>query len=109
MVSGRNTAPALTAASEAYEGRGVHFVGIVYQDTKERAVGFLDEFGRGANYSYVVDADSRVTVELGVFGIPETYFVDAQGVIRGKVQGAVDAVVLVSTIEDMLAGRDMGG
>ena len=101
--------PALTAASEAYAGRGVRFVGIVYQDSKERAVGFLDEFGRGANYSYVVDADSRVTVELGVFGIPETYFVDAQGVIRGKVQGAVDAVVLVSTIEDMLAGRDIDG
>lgn len=98
--------PILTAASEAFEGRGVHFVGIVYQDREGPAVGFLDEFGRGTNYSYVNDVDSRATIELGVFGVPETYFVDAAGAIRAKVQGQVDAVALIQTIEDLLAGRD---
>lgn len=97
--------PALTAASTAYQDRGVHFVGILYQDRKAPAVAFLDEFGRGENYSYVVDPDSRATVELGVFGVPETYFVDAQGIIRGKVQGQITAEVLVRTLEDLLAGR----
>jgi len=98
--------PILTAASAAYEGRGVHFVGILYQDREAAAVRFLDELGRGANYSYVVDDGSRATVELGVFGVPETYFVDSDGVIRGKVQGPVNTTVLISTIEDLLAGRD---
>ncbi len=98
--------PALTGAAEVYGELGVEFVGIVYQDSNEQAIGFLDEFGRGGDhYSYVVDPDSRATVELGVFGVPETYFVDAEGIIRGKVQGEVNPVLLVRAIEDVLAGR----
>jgi cytochrome c biogenesis protein CcmG/thiol:disulfide interchange protein DsbE len=98
--------PVLTAASEVYQDRDVHFIGIVYQDREASAIGFLDDFGRGVNYSYVVDPESRATVELGVFGIPETYFVDRDGIIRGKVQGEVNANVLIATIEDRLAGRE---
>jgi cytochrome c biogenesis protein CcmG/thiol:disulfide interchange protein DsbE len=98
--------PVLTTASSVYDGRGVHFVGILYQDRAAQGIEFLDEFGRGTNYSYVVDADSRATVELGVYGIPETYFVDASGVIRAKVQGEVSAGVLIDTIEALLAGRE---
>lgn len=98
--------PALTGTSGVYGDRGVEFIGIVYQDSKSQAIGFLDEFGRGGeHYRYVVDPDSRATVELGVFGVPETYFVDAEGIIRGKVQGEVNPVLLVRAIEDVLAGR----
>lgn len=99
--------PALTAAAAAYESRGVHFVGILYQDRKGPAVAFLDEFGRGDNYSYVDDPDSRATVELGVFGVPETYFVDAEGIVQGKVQGQITEVVLVNALESILAGRNL--
>lgn len=97
--------PALNWASDAYADRGVHFVGVLYQDERQPAMEFLDELGWGTNYSYVVDDDSRATVELGVFGVPETYFVDAEGIIRGKVQGEVSQGVLVSTLDDILAGR----
>lgn len=98
--------PALTWASAAYADRDVTFVGILYQDDVGPAVGFLDEFGRGGeNYLYVNDAGSRAIVELGTFGVPETYFVDAAGIVRGKVQGEVDEAVLVSTLESILAGE----
>lgn len=100
--------PALTGASAAYaeDGQPVHFVGVLYQDQPGPAIAFLDELGRGENYSYVVDEGSRATVELGVFGVPETYFVDADGIIRGKVQGQVSASTLTRTIDDLLAERD---
>lgn len=100
--------PALSSASAAYaeDGSPVHFVGVLYQDEPAPAIAFLDELGRGENYSYVIDEGSRATVELGVFGVPETYFVDADGIIRGKVQGQVTANTLVRTIDDLLAGRD---
>lgn len=98
--------PVLTAASEVYQDRGVHFIGIVYQDRESAAIGFLDQFGRGVNYTYVMDPDSRATVELGVFGIPETYFVDREGIIRGKVQGEISPSLLLATIEDLIAGRE---
>jgi cytochrome c biogenesis protein CcmG/thiol:disulfide interchange protein DsbE len=102
----RSEHPTLTSASAAYENRGVRFVGVSYQDQPAAAIAFLDELGRGANYSYVVDPDSRATVEFGVFGVPETFFVDAEGIIRARVQGEVSPTVLGRTVEDLLAGRN---
>jgi cytochrome c biogenesis protein CcmG/thiol:disulfide interchange protein DsbE len=83
----------------------VHFVGIVYQDKPEQASAFLDEFGRGTNYSYVVDPESRATVELGVFGVPETYIIDGNGIIQGKIAGEVNAAVLSRALDQVLAGQ----
>lgn len=97
---------ALTTAAAVYAERDVRFVGILHQDDGASAVSFLDEFGRGVNYSYVMDPDSRIAVELGLFGVPETYFVDSTGIIRGRIQGEVTPGVLVDTIDDLLAGRD---
>jgi len=95
----------LTSTALAYQDRGVHFLGIVYQDEPEQASAFLDEFGRGTNYSYVVDPDSRAIVELGVFGVPETYIVDANGIIQGKIAGEVNAAVLQRALDQVLAGQ----
>ncbi len=95
--------PILTAASGSYEDDGVHFVGVLYQDRSEPAIEFLDEFGRGANYSYVIDPESRATVEMGVFGVPETFFVDADGIVRARVQGEVTSSVVVATLDEILA------
>ena len=95
----------LTSTAAAYEDRGVHFVGIVYQDEPEQAIGFLDEFGRGENYSYVVDPESRAIVEMGVFGVPETYIIDADGLVQGKIQGEADATVLGRALDQVLAGQ----
>ncbi|MDR9450478.1 MAG: redoxin domain-containing protein [Acidimicrobiia bacterium] len=95
----------LISTSAAYADRGVHFVGIVYQDKPEQASAFLDEFGRGTNYSYVVDPQSRAIVELGVFGVPETYIIDADGIIQGKIAGEVNAAVLQRALDQVLAGE----
>ncbi|MDH3261234.1 MAG: TlpA family protein disulfide reductase [Acidimicrobiia bacterium] len=95
----------LTSTALAYQDRGVHFLGIVYQDKPEQASAFLDEFGRGSNYSYVVDPESRATVELGVFGVPETYIIDADGIIQGKIAGEVHAAVLQRALDQVLEGQ----
>ena len=47
---------------------------------------------------------SRTIVELGVFGVPETYFIDADGIIRARIQGEVDYALLSQAIDEMLAG-----
>lgn len=98
----RSEHPALNAAAAGYADEDVHFVGIVYQDRREQAVGFLDQFGRGTNYSYVMDDDSRTIIDLGVFGVPETYFVDKDGIIRSRYQGAVNSAILQEHIEEAL-------
>jgi cytochrome c biogenesis protein CcmG/thiol:disulfide interchange protein DsbE len=101
----RGEHPALTAVARDYRERGVSLVGVVYQDRTSEVIEFLDELGWGGeNYRYLLDPDSRGAVEFGVFGVPETYFVDAAGLIVGKVQGAVTSSLLRSTLDQILAG-----
>ena len=102
----RNEHDDLLAAATRYEDDGVRFLGIVYQDQNDRAIGFLDELGRG--YDHLVDPGSTAALEFGVFGIPETYVIDDDGVIRAKIVGESDLDLLSRTIEDVLAGRQPG-
>ena len=95
----------LISTAAAYADQGVHFLGIVYQDKADRASAFLEEFGRGSNYSYVIDPDSRAIVELGVFGVPETYIIDGNGTVQWKTQGEVQAADLSRALDQVLAGQ----
>lgn len=98
----------LVATASAFEDRGVSFVGVVYQDRREPAVAFLDELGWGDNYEYVLDPGSRAAIAFGVFGVPETFFIDRDGVVVGKITGESNAVLLGTTLDQILAGRQPG-
>ena len=97
---------ALNAAAAAYSNAGVSFVGIAYQDGDGAASrAFLEELGRGDPYTYGLDQGSRVAVEFGILGLPETFFIDAEGVVRAKVSGPVDARILQGTLDALLLGE----
>ncbi len=96
---------ALNTAAAGYADLGVTFVGIAYQDRESASQAFLDELGRGDPYVYGVDEGSRVAVEFGVLGLPETFFVDRDGVVRGKVSGPVNLDFLSRTIEALALGE----
>jgi cytochrome c biogenesis protein CcmG/thiol:disulfide interchange protein DsbE len=98
----------LTTAQSAYRDQGVQFVGIVFQDTEDAANRFLAELGYGEGYEYVLDPGSRAAVEFGVFGVPETFFIDREGYIVHKIAGPVDPSSLTSAIDAILAGRSPG-
>lgn len=89
----------LLAAAAAYRNGGVQFVGIDFQDDLDDAISFLDEMGRGPGNVYLADPRSRVAIEFGVFGIPETFFIDEDGRVAAKIAGESTYEVLVSTIE----------
>ncbi len=96
---------ALNAAAAAYADVGVQFVGIAYQDRESASLSFLEELGRGDPYTYGIDEGSRVAVEYGILGLPETFFIDAAGVIRAKVSGPVSAALVSRTLDAMLLGE----
>ena len=98
----------LVATAAAFEEPGVIFVGVVYQDDPENAVRFLDELGWGANYEYVIDPGSRAAISFGVLGIPETFLIDPEGTIVGKITGESNAVLLGTTLDQILAGKRPG-
>lgn len=88
----REEAPILVAAEPAWRERGVIFLGVDSQDARKDAIAFEEEFGIG--YRSVVDADGALANGYGVFGFPETFFIDADGVIRAKHVGPIDAETL---------------
>lgn len=87
----------LLDAARAYGDRGVVFLGVTFQDDPEESIAFLDELGRG--YDSVVDPGSRVAVDYGVFGIPETFIIDAEGIVTGKISGESTFASLSEQIE----------
>jgi cytochrome c biogenesis protein CcmG, thiol:disulfide interchange protein DsbE len=104
-VGCRDEHAALLAASEAYDEFGVTFLGINSQDEPGSASAFLDELGRGSSYEYAVDESSRAAFAYGVHGMPETFFIDRDGIVVGKVAGPVTYDLLAATIETMLFER----
>ncbi len=98
----------LVAASAAYQNAGVTFVGVDFQDQRSSAVAFLDELGRGRGYRYVTDPDSGTALDFGVFGVPETYFLDRSGIVVAKITGGSTPSLLARTLEDILIGRTPG-
>jgi cytochrome c biogenesis protein CcmG, thiol:disulfide interchange protein DsbE len=97
--------PDLIAAAAAYRAAGVRFVGVVYQDTPQAAKRFLEELGRGQGYLYVTDPGSRAAIDFGVFGIPETFFIDRRGTVVAKITGTSSFPLLADTLDQLLAGK----
>lgn len=101
----RNEHGLLTEAARQFEG--VNFIGVAtLGDTADRANEFLDELGR--SYPAVLDPDARGAVSFGVFGIPETYFLDADGIVVAKITGELRPGVLDDTLNRILLGEKPG-
>jgi len=107
-LSCRGEHPALLQAATDYEDRGVTFMSINYQDTIPNAVGWLDELGWSEETVYVVDDGSATAFEWGVLGIPETFFVDRDGIVVGKVSGPVSYQLLSRTLDQIILGESVG-
>jgi cytochrome c biogenesis protein CcmG/thiol:disulfide interchange protein DsbE len=93
-------APSLERAWQAYRERGVTLVGINIQDKEEPARRFLARFGH--TFPNAPDPTGRVSVDYGVYGVPETFFIDRKGRVRFKHVGAVTDEILKGQIEKLL-------
>jgi len=62
--------------------------GLNYKDQRDDAIAWLRRFGDPYAAS-IVDVEGRVGIDYGVYGVPETYVIDKQGVIRYKRIGPV--------------------
>ena len=98
-VSCRQEHPLLVAFSK--EGQ-VPIVGLNYKDQVPDAKAWLARFGDPYVLS-AVDADGRVGIDYGVYGVPETYVIDKAGTIRLKHTGPVTPESLKSQILPLVA------
>lgn len=104
----RSEHPALVSTAAEFAEVDVRFIGVLSQDSQRAGIGFLDELGRGEPFTYAWDNRSRAALAFGTLGLPETFFVDRDGVIAAKITGPVTRDLLVSTINELLLGRSVG-
>ena len=76
--------------------------------SEKRTDAFLSELGRSPSTVYTVDEGSRTAFEWGVLGLPETFFVDRDGVVVGKVSGPLTYGLLSRTIDQIILGEAVG-
>jgi cytochrome c biogenesis protein CcmG/thiol:disulfide interchange protein DsbE len=93
-------APVLEEGWRAYKDRGVVVVGVDIQDKEEPARRFLEQFS--ISFPNGPDPTGKISVDYGVYGVPETFFVDKAGIIRFKHAGAVTEELFRSQIERLL-------
>jgi cytochrome c biogenesis protein CcmG/thiol:disulfide interchange protein DsbE len=77
-------------------------VGLDYKDKRADALQWLEERGDPYDVS-AFDAKGKVGIDLGVYGVPETFVVDAEGVIRRKFVGALTHQKLRTEILPLVA------
>ena len=75
----------------------VPIVGLNYKDRREDGLKWLARFGDPYALS-AYDVDGRVGIDYGVYGVPETFVIDKQGVIRYKQIGPITPEALEKTI-----------
>ena len=75
--------------------------GLNYKDTAPAAKGWLASLGNPYRAT-LVDADGRVGIDFGVYGVPETFIIDRQGVVRLKHTGPLTPDVVRERIEPLL-------
>ena len=66
--------------------------GLNYKDNKLKALDLLERDGDPFEFS-IYDFEGRLAIDLGVYGAPETFFIDKNGLIRERHVGVIDEKV----------------
>jgi cytochrome c biogenesis protein CcmG, thiol:disulfide interchange protein DsbE len=83
---------------------GIPLVGFNWKDERDDALQWLNRYG-DAWTDHMVDFEGRAAIDLGVYGAPETFLVDHQGIIRHKHIGPIDANVFEDLMRRILEMR----
>tara|TARA_Y100000748_G_scaffold282708_1_gene263222 strand:+ start:582 stop:1106 length:525 start_codon:yes stop_codon:yes gene_type:complete len=75
----------------------IRLIGINYKDLEIDAIGWLEIYGNP--YEYIIyDRDGQLGIDLGVYGVPETFLVDKNKVIRAKYIGVINEDIYYNEI-----------
>jgi cytochrome c biogenesis protein CcmG, thiol:disulfide interchange protein DsbE len=93
-------APVLERNWRTYRDRGLVMIGVDIQDKAEAGKKFISDFS--LTFPNALDTKGEVSVEYGVYGVPETFFIDRAGRIRVKHVGALTDEIFRDSVEKLL-------
>ena len=74
------------------ENSTIKIYGLNYKDDRIKALDLLERDGNPFEFS-IYDFEGRLAIDLGVYGAPETFFIDKEGIVRERHVGVVDEKV----------------
>ncbi|MGD2217975.1 MAG: TlpA disulfide reductase family protein [Gemmatimonadales bacterium] len=87
-------------AERYYAGQDFQMLGVVYQDSPENARRWMARMG--GSWPSVIDPSSRIAIDYGVYGVPETYFIARDGRIAFKQIGPVSGPLMRDWVDRLL-------
>ncbi|MDP2948750.1 MAG: TlpA disulfide reductase family protein [Chloroflexota bacterium] len=96
----REEAPVLEEGWRKFKDRGVVFLGVNVMDSEKDALEFMDEFD--VTYANGQDPGDKIYAEYGATGVPETFFINSQGIITRKFIGPLKENQLAALTEELL-------
>ena len=91
---------AIEAVFQRHKGRGLEVLAINAGQDKAAVGAFIAKIG--VTYPALLDEQSKIAKRYGVVGLPTTYFVDAQGIVRGKIIGEADETTFERQVMELL-------
>lgn len=98
----------LSLAATRYASDGVHFYGILYNDTPANGRAWIREMG-GQTYPALLDEGSRTAIGYGLYGVPETFIIDREGTVVHKQIGPITLARLTSIIDPLVEQQRSAG
>jgi len=95
-------APLLELTWKKFKDQGLVVVGVDIQDKEPNAREFIQRFG--FTFANAPDPGSKVSIDYGVYGVPETFFIDRQGRIVYKHVGALPPELIETQVQSLLKG-----
>jgi len=99
----RQEAHILETAHRRFTPQGAAFIGIAINDKREDSLAFIKKY----NKTYDLAPDDKlgtIALDYGVTGIPETFFINKEGIIQHKHLGLITADLLNEFLEEQLSG-----
>jgi cytochrome c biogenesis protein CcmG, thiol:disulfide interchange protein DsbE len=88
--------PVLLDLAARHAGQ-LRMVGVLVNDTPDGARGFLDRYGQ-VSWPTLLNSDSGITIDYGVTGPPETFFIDARGIVVARHVGPLTPAILADEL-----------
>ena len=102
----RREAPGLARVYKEYRDKNVEFIGVAIWDREVEVSRFVQEFD--VTYPNVVDKRGRIGIDYGVRGVPEKYFIDAEGTLVKKFVGPTPDETMRFALDEILADSNSG-
>lgn len=83
--------------------KGVRVIGLNYKDESADAKNWLNRLGNPYQ-QIAVDYDGRIAIDWGVYGAPETFLIDQNGIVRFKVIGPLSSIENINGLLEVSSG-----